>query len=183
MRAISVAGLALLLALPACRGTSQPDYPYPDTISGYFTEEKLYRATRWLHEGTSAAVYIREGDAMPDADLQIGIMVSYDRPSPEDLAAWIEREARAAEQRYYYDDNPDEVCMVARTRKSQRLFIAMHTCKADTDRAVCVQLDETFSEKQLANCDENCFRVACDRIWADWGEEVDWLAADVLGRR
>jgi hypothetical protein len=183
MRAISVPALALLLAAAACGGTSQYDYPYPDTISGYFTEEKLKRVTHWVNGGTSAAVYIRQDDEMPNAALQIGIMVSYDRPNPERLAEWIETQSAVAESRIYRDDNPDEACVVARDKGTQRLYIAIHACKADDERSVCVQLDETYDKKYLSNCDQNCHRVSCERMWADWGEEVDWLAADVLERK
>lgn len=184
MRAISVPALALLVILiAACGWTSEPNYPYPDTLSGYFAEQKLHKATSWFRDRTSAAVYVREGQKMPDADLQVGIMVSYDKTTPGELGEWIAEQARKSEQGIFKDDNPDEACWVARSRDTRRLYIALHACKPGVNRAVCVQLDETYQESDLANCDARCFRTECDRMWADWGEEIDWLVADVLERR
>jgi hypothetical protein len=182
MRAISVA-LILLLFLAACGGVTEPNYPYPDTLSGYFAQEKLYKATSWFRDATSAAVYVREGQTMPGADLQIGIMVSYDKTTPEELGGWIAEQASRSEQSIFKDDDPEEACWVARSRETQRPYIALHSCKPGLGRAVCVQLDETYEEKRLSNCDQQCFRLACDQMWADWGEEIDWLIADVLERR
>lgn len=64
MRPLSV--LAAVAVAAACSGSS---YPFLASLTDYFGEEKLVRAADWTGDGTSAAVYVLEGESVPAADL------------------------------------------------------------------------------------------------------------------
>jgi hypothetical protein len=187
MRHISLLALAALLAV-SCDRSSKPDYPYPKELNDYFGEAVLTRETKWLRDGTSAAVYVRDGQKMPGADLQVGVIVSYDKPTAKELHQWINMQAAQAEQRYYHDPTLGETCTVALANANPdtpRFFMALMSCKDNTDRAVCVQMDEQMTMDEWASCNgtDSCFSRACERKWADWGEEIEWLIADILTKR
>ena len=77
----------------ACGGGG---YPYPSSITDYFGESTLVRASNWVRDGTSAAVYVREGEMLPTAGLQVGVIVSYDKPEAAQLSSWLLYEAAGA---------------------------------------------------------------------------------------
>jgi hypothetical protein len=80
--------------------TWQSVQAYPDTIA--FGSDQLSQATAWRRGGTSAAVYVPAGETMPDASLQVGVLVSTENATAHDLLKWIRDEAlRAGEQRYH----------------------------------------------------------------------------------
>ena len=182
MRRISA--LAAVALAAACSGSA---FPYPASLTDYFGEEKLVRAADWTRDGTSAAVYVLEGESVPAADLQVGIIVSYDYPTGDELQSWIDLQASQAEERYYFDLADGESCTIARTRDPDqpRLYMGLITCRDGTDRGICVQADERFDDGHWTSCmgTARCFKQACDAQWLKYGEEMDWLIADLLRKR
>ena len=182
---LRVSVLAFLLAGAACAGGE--GYPYPSSLTDYFGEPTLVRASNWVRDGTSAAVYVREGETLPTAGLQVGVIVSYDKPEAAQLSSWLLYEAAGAAETDYQDGEGAEWCTIARNRSAERprTYIALMVCHDGNDRAACVEADESFDLDEWASCrgTPGCFAAMCDDKWQQYGEELDWFIADILRTR
>ena len=85
------------------------------------------------------------------------------------------------------DGEGAEWCTIARNRSAERprTYIALMLCHDGTDRAACVETDESFDLDEWASCrgTPGCFAAMCDDQWEQYGEAMDWFIADILRQR
>ncbi|MEO8678492.1 MAG: hypothetical protein ABI665_05570 [Vicinamibacterales bacterium] len=176
---------ALLGFSAACSFGNANTYAFPDTIQ--FGSENLTRATTSKYGGTASAVYVAPGEALPQAALQVGAIVSTEHATANDLHYWIIGQYYASGVSPMYDsDTIGEACKVGLAPEATRTFMSLMVCKTGVSRAACVEADETLDAGTFTTCinkGDACFADVCDRRWLERREALDALVADVLSRR
>jgi hypothetical protein len=178
-RLFAAALFGMLVAGPGCsRG-------FPNTLT--YGGARLEQATTWTHEGTSGVVYVRPGEAMPDASLQLGVIVSSDYNRANQLMAWIRDQSGKvgrANQRYHDVGTNTEACVVGISQlpRGWRTYLALQLCREDPHRAACVESDEALETSVTDACLNNpaCFDDACETHWRAQRTNLEQVAADFL---
>jgi hypothetical protein len=170
-----VAGL--LLAAACSSGQTMMD-----AIDG-FDGERLERATEWKRGGIRGAVYVRPGEKLPEAELQVGVIISDEHELATELQSWIaEMAAQSTEQRYYTHNYPTEACVVGLNER-ERFFIAVTKCANVEGRSACVQVDEPLDGDLIGRCagSASC-PEQCESMWEERREQLIELVVQVLER-
>lgn len=174
------AGGVGLLAIVAVSGCSQSP-SLPDAVT--FDETPLSSATSWSRGRISGRVYVRQGQTLPGAALQVGVIVSHEHTTANDLHRWIRDLAlRSGTPQYHNSGTNDESCTVGVA--PQRTYMTLEVCKTGVDRAACVEADEELDSGKFSSClNDTCFQDVCDARWLVRREALDNLAADILSKR
>jgi hypothetical protein len=131
----------------------------------------------------SGSVYVRAGETLPGAPLQVGVIVSHEHTTAKDLHQWIREQAlRSGTPQFHNSGTNDESCTAGIT--PQRTYMALEVCKTGVERAACVEADEEIDEGTFTSClNATCFQDVCDARWLVRREALDLLAADILSKR
>jgi hypothetical protein len=157
-------------------------HAYPNTIE--YGTVQLSQATRWQRSGTSAAVYVPPGEEMPDASLQLGVLVSAEHATAADLLAWIRDQSRGPDNHRYHDSGTaSETCVVGvSSQPVHRTYLALQMCKTGKSRAACVEWDHVLEEDVFGSCqnDKSCFDDECSGRWQEQRDNLDSVLACFL---
>ena len=166
-----------MLAVIGC--SQSPSLPE----SVVFDEMPLTSATSWSRGRISGSVYVRQGQTLPGAPLQVGVIVSHEHTTANDLHRWIRNQAlQSGTPQYHNSGTNDESCTVGVT--PQRTYMALEVCKTGVERAACIEADEELEAGIFSSCiNGSCFQEVCDARWLVRREALDLLAADVLSKR
>jgi hypothetical protein len=170
----------MLVTLAACSDSSSKPAPLalPETIT--FDREPMNKGASWNRGGITGVAYVKPGEKLPAAPLQVGVIVSNDHPNATLLHAWTRNQFYSSGASAFYADNRnEESCTVGGERN--RAFVALEVCKTGVARAACVEADEQIEFEVIEHCvgGRRCDDV-CDRRWLQRREALDLLAADVL---
>jgi hypothetical protein len=174
-------GLVLAIAaIAACSESSSQPAPLvlPETIT--FDREALNKAAAWNRRGITGVAYVKPGEHLPAAPLQVGVIVSNDHPNATLLHVWTRSQFHQSGASALYEANQnEESCTVGAAEK--RAFVALEVCKTGVARAACVEADEQIEFDVIEHCvgSRGCDDV-CDRRWLERREALDLLVADVL---
>ena len=173
-------GGVCLLAILAVSGCSQAP-SLPDAVT--FDETPLTSAASWSRGRISGSVYVRQGQTLPGAPLQVGVIVSNEHTTAKALHQWIRELAlRSGTPQFHNSGTNDESCTVGVT--PGRTYMALEVCKTGVQRAACVEADEELEEAVFTSCiNGSCFQDVCDARWLERREALDLLAADILSKR
>jgi hypothetical protein len=170
--AVSVLATALFAECDAPR--------LPENVT--FDDVALTRVASWSQENMSGSVYVRAGQTLPKAPMQIGVIVSHQHVTATELHRWIREQALRAGPQWHNSGTADESCTVGRT--SDRIYMALEVCKTGVERAACVEADEELDEPTFGSCvSGTCFEDVCDARWLVRRAALDELAADILSKR
>ena len=169
-----------LLAILAVSGCGQAP-SLPDAVT--FDETLLTSAVSWSRGRISGSVYVRPGQTLPGAPLQVGVIVSNEHTTAKALHQWIRELAlRSGTPQFHNSGTNDESCTVGVT--PGRTYMALEVCKTGVERAACVEADEELEEGIFTSCiNGSCFQDVCDARWLERREALDLLAADILSKR
>jgi hypothetical protein len=169
-----------VLAILTAGGCSQAP-ALPDTVT--FDEMPLTRAASWSRGRLSGSVYVHQGQTLPGAPLQVGVIVSHEHTTANGLHRWIrEQAARSATPQYHNSGTNDESCTVGAT--PERTYMALEVCQTGVERAACIEADEALDAGTFTSClNDSCFQDVCDARWLVRREAMDFLAADILSKR
>jgi hypothetical protein len=153
----------------------------PDAVT--FDQVPLTSVTSWSRGRISGSVYVQQGQVLPDAPLQVGVIVSHEHTTASDLHRWVrDQAARSGTPQYHHSGTTDESCTVGMT--PQRTYMALEVCKTGVERAACVEADEEIDAGTFGACiNGSCFQDVCDTRWLVRREALDLLAADILSTR
>lgn len=170
--------LAGLLLVAACSS----NHTMMDAIDG-FDGERLERATEWKRGGIVGAVYVRPGEKLPGAELQVGVIISDEHELAVELQSWIAgMAAQSTEQHYYNDYSPTEACVVGLNER-ERFFIAVTKCANVEGRSACVQVDEPLDSDLIGRCaSSGSCPEQCESMWEERREQLIELVVQVLER-
>jgi len=174
----------IVLAAVTAAGCRPKAGTFPQVLS--FGNEALARARAWSREGMEGAVYLRPGESLPGAGLQVGVIRSTRYHTPRALHSWIRGELdRSQTSRYHDSGGIGEACMVGLAPTgpaSGRAFILLHFCSADARRAVCVEADEDFPSADLGSAIQTPgrFEAACSERWGARRPLLESLASQAL---
>jgi hypothetical protein len=180
MRANEIGAAGAVLAIVGVMACSQaPSLPADVT----FDQVSLVSAASWSRGRLSGSVYVRPGQTLPAAPLQVGVIVSHEHTTAKDLHAWIRDQAlRSGTPQFHQSGTNDESCTVGVT--PGRTYMALEVCKTGVERAACVEADEEIDGGTFASClNDSCFQDVCDARWLERREALDLLAADILSKR
>ena len=174
---MTIACVSSMLAVIGC--SQSPSLP--DAVA--FDRAPLTRVASWNRGRISGSVYVRQGETLPAAPLQVGVIVSHEHTTAKALHGWIrDQAARSATPQYHSSGTNDESCTVGVT--PQRTYMALEVCKTGVERATCVEADEVLEEEIFTSCiNGSCFQDVCDARWLERREALDLLAADILSKR
>ena len=159
--------------------TRQASVSYPDTIT--YAGASLSQATKWDRSGTSAAVYVPAGEAIPGASLQVGLMNSTEHATAETLLAWIQAQSQASPTQRYHDAvTGTERCLAG--LGGDRPFISLQICKSGQARAACIESDRELDLNTLGSCLNlsGCFDDLCGRKWSEERGDLDRVLTSFL---
>jgi hypothetical protein len=152
----------------------------PDAVN--FDQTALTSATSWSRGRMSGGVYVLPGEKLPDATLQVGVIVSHEHTTAKALHAWIRDQALRSAPQYHHSGTNDESCTVGVT--PGRTYMTLQVCKTGVERAACIETDEALDEGTFTSCiNGSCFQDVCDARWLERREAMDLLAADILSKR
>ena len=173
-------GSACLLAMVIVIGCSQAP-ALPQAV--VFDQVPLTSVTSWSRGRLSGSVYVRQGETVPGAPLQVGVIVSNEHTTAKALHRWIRDQAlRSGTPQYHNSGTNDESCTVGVI--PGRPYMALEVCKTGVERAACVEADEELEEGIFTSClNGSCFQDVCDARWLERREALDLLAADILSKR
>jgi hypothetical protein len=173
-------GASCVLVMTVAVGCSEAP-SLPDGVT--FDNVALASVTRWSRGRISGGVYVRRGQTLPSAPLQVGVIVSHEHPTAAGLHRWIrDQAARSATPQYHHSGTNDESCTVGVT--PERTYMALQVCKTGVERAACIEADEEIDAGTFGACiSDSCFQDVCDARWLVRREAMDLLAADVLSKR
>ena len=175
-------GVCLIMLAIVAAGCGGGDEPLRDQI--VFNEQGLVGATKWTRGGISGTVYVREGETLASAPLQVGVIVSNTHQTARELHTWIrEQGVRTPGYTFHDSGGREESCVVRET--DARLFSSLVVCKTGVMRAACVEADDALDRSLVSSCVNSsaCVENVCDEQWLGRKEALDLLAADVLSRR
>ena len=159
----------------------EPVQAYPNTID--FRGARLSQANTWNRGQTSGAVYLAAGEVLPAASLQVGVIVSSDHTTADDLQRWIREQSRSS-QRFHDSGGRAERCIVGiqTLPGGDRTFMALQLCDADEGRGACVESDQVLENGVFGAClnDADCFDDVCRRRWLDERGALQALLAGFL---
>ena len=174
-RVASVCVLAMLITI-GC--TQSPSLPNAVT----FDDVALTSATSWSRGRLSGSVYVRQGETLPSAPLQVGVIVSNEHTTAKALHKWIRDQALQSGPQYHNSGTNDESCTVG--AMPGRTYMTLVVCKTGVERAACVEADEPLEQGIFSSClNGSCFQDVCDARWLERREALDLLAADILSKR
>lgn len=175
-RVASVCVVAMLITIGCNQAPSLPD-------AVTFNDVSLTGATSWSRGRVSGTVYVRPGETLPSAPLQVGVIVSNEHTTAKALHQWIRDLAlRSGTPQYHNSGTNDESCTVGVAPR--RTYMALEVCKTGVERAACVEADEELEEEIFTSClNGSCFQDVCDARWLERREALDLLAADILSKR
>jgi hypothetical protein len=172
----ALCALATIATMAGCGGAPR----LPDAVT--FDEQALTRVASWSRGRLSGSVYVRPGQQLPQAPLQVGVIVSNDHTTAKDLHQWIRSQALRSTPQYHHSGTNDESCTVGVT--PARTYMALEVCKTGVERAACIETDEELDEGTFTSClNDTCFQDVCDARWLERREAMDLLAADILSKR
>lgn len=179
MRTSGVSSAWLLAILTAIGCSQAPSLPKAVT----FDEVPLTTVASWSRGQLSGSVYVRQGETLPGAPLQVGVIVSHEHTTAKALHQWIRDQAlRSGTPQYHNSGTNDESCTVG--VMPGRTYVALEVCKTGVERAACVEADEELEEGIFTSCiNGSCFQDVCDARWLERREALDLLAADILSKR
>jgi hypothetical protein len=156
---------------------------YPNTIG--FRGAQLSQANTWNRGHTSGAVYVSAGEVLPAASLQVGVIVSTDHATADDLHQWIRDQSRGSNgQRYHDSGGSPERCIVGveTLPGAHRTYMALQLCNAGDARAACIESDQVLDDGVFGSCLSNpgCFDDVCKRRWLDERGELEALLTGFL---
>ena len=152
----------------------------PDTVT--FDQKALTSAASWSRGSIAGSVYVLPGQKLPEAPLQVGVIVSHEHATAKALHTWITDQALRAAPQYHHSGTNDESCTVGVT--PGRTYMALQVCKTGVERAACIETDEVLNEGTFTSCiNGSCFQDVCDARWLERREAMDLLAADILSKR
>jgi hypothetical protein len=162
----------------------QESVQFPETVP--YGGAQLAEANTWSRGGLSGAVYVPPGDALPDASLQVGLIVSTEHPTGDRLLTWIREQSRASGTMRYHDSGTtSESCVVGVNEPQTRTYMALQLCKTAGRGAACIESDRVLDGDLFASCLNNtgCFNAECNRRWGNERTDLDAvLTAIVLTR-
>lgn len=180
---VLLAAITMLAALATgCR--KQQASVFPAVLA--LKQEALARATEWSRDGSEGAVYLRPGESLPHATLQLGVIRSTTYHTVSSLHTWIRAQLeRSPMSRYHDSGGVGEACIVGLSSTgpaSARVAILLHLCQADARRAVCVEADEEFPSAELGSAIQTPgrFEAACAERWAARRPLLEELASEAL---
>ena len=162
--------------------------PFPSSIE--FGKQHLEKATDWERGKMSGVVYVLPGDKLPNASMQVGVIVSRDYPTAEDLDRWIRVEyLKAAGNPYHESDDGRDACKVGAyaAGNDTRVFLSLTSCKTGATSATCVEADEPLAMGIVTQCKRatdsaSCFDDICARRWEARREPLDALSSRFLSK-
>lgn len=179
MRTRSVSSACVLAMLTAIGCSQAPSLPEAVT----FDQVPLISVTSWSKGRLSGSVYVRQGETLPGAPLQVGVIVSNEHTTAKALHQWVREQAlRSGTPQYHNTGTNDESCTVG--VMPGRTYMALEVCKTGVERAACVEADEALEASIFTSCiNGSCFQEVCDARWLARREPLDLLAADILSKR
>ena len=177
------AGIAVAAILYV--GTRAILNPFPRSI--LFGRQLVNKATDWDKGQMSGVVYVLPGESLPTASLQVGVIISGDYPTAEQLDGWIRTEyIKAAGAPYYESDNGSDACKIGAYKAGEetRVFLSLTACKTGAKSATCVEADEPLAPGIVEACKRQsaCFDDVCARRWEARREPLDALASRFLSK-
>jgi hypothetical protein len=153
----------------------------PDAIT--FDQMAFTSAGSWSRGRIAGTVYIRPGQQLATAPVQVGVIVSHEHLTAADLHKWVGAQAlRSGSPRYHHSGTNDESCSVG--VNPGRTWMALEVCKTGVERAACIEADEELAPGIFSSCiNDSCFQDVCDARWLARREALDLLAADILSTR
>jgi hypothetical protein len=161
-----------------------PSLPKEMTYEG----RPLEKAASWSGEGVQGVVFVPPGEELPTAPLQVGILISRERPRASQLHDWVmEKYRNSPTTRWHESTTPDEACKVGMAAMGvPRPFVALHICRARDGASACAEVDEEIESSAVGRCLQtgaDCWDELCTQTWL--AKEAPLLAIldDVLGPR
>jgi hypothetical protein len=152
----------------------------PDAVT--FDQVALTSVASWSRGSISGSVYVLPGQKLPEAPLQVGVIVSHEHTTANARHAWIRDQALRSAPQYHHSGTNDESCTVGVT--PGRTYMALQVCKTGVERAACIETDEALDEGTFTSCiNGSCLEDVCDARWLERREAMDLLAADILSKR
>lgn len=180
MRARCAAGAVCVLATMWMMVACNQAPSLPDAVT--FDRTALTSVAPWSRGRISGSVYVLPGQKLPEAPLQVGVIVSHEHTTAKALHAWISELALRSAPQYHHSGTNDESCTVGVT--PGRTYMALQVCKTGVQRAACIETDEVLDEGTFTSCiNGSCFQDVCDARWLERREAMDLLAADILSKR
>jgi hypothetical protein len=171
---------ACVLAMATAIGCNQaPSLPNAVT----FDQVPLTSVASWSRGRLSGSVYVPQGETLPTAPLQVGVIVSNEHTTAKALHEWVRDQAlRSGTPQYHNSGANDESCTVG--VMPGRTYMALEVCKTGVERSACVEADEELEQGIFTSClNGSCFQDVCDARWLERREALDLLAADILSHR
>jgi hypothetical protein len=171
--------VALLGAVGCGRGPSLPnDMSYEG--------RPLEKAASWSGEGVEGVVFVPPGEELPNAALQVGVLVSRERPRASQLHDWVMEKYRGSPTtRWHESTAPDEACKVGMAAAGvPRPFVALHICRASEGTSACAEIDEQLDGSDVGRCLQkgtDCWDELCTETWLAKEEHLLAILDDVLG--
>jgi hypothetical protein len=151
-----------------------------------FDGARLDRATRQSRGETSQVVFVRPGETLPAASLQVGVLVSREHTTGAALSTWVMDVYHASPTSQIYEtSSEDEVCRVGMTSRPSRIFVAIHTCRTVNGAGVCAEADEQLDEEAVTSClarGDDCWKEQCQQRSTSWRASLEDLVWNSNGR-
>jgi hypothetical protein len=146
----------------------------------------LEKAARWSGEGVEGIVFVPPGETLPTATLQVGVLISRQRPRASQLHAWVMEKYRSSPTtRWHESTAPDEACKVGTAAAGPpRPFVALHICRERKGTSACVEVDEALDGNEVGRClrtGGDCWEELCDESWRQKEAHLLALLDKVLG--
>jgi hypothetical protein len=180
-RALLVVAAAVACTLAGC---ARRESAFPGSVP--FQGEVLVQGASWSRDGTDSAVYVRPGQSLPAAELQVGVMRSTRLHTAERLHRWIREQFDSSGVSRFYDSGGiGEACRVGAATigpASVRPFMTLQLCSTGKTSAACVEADEQFPGDDLGTClqSSGCFEAACATRWGRRRESLEALLRQAL---
>lgn len=180
---LSAAAAVLTMAASLMAGCTAS--PLPTTLT--FRGAALTRGGEWSAQGVSGVVFVGQGQTMPDAALQVGVIHSADHASGEVLHQRLMQSfTRSGVVTYHVDSRNDEACKagVSSPPGGPRPFLAIHVCRTGVGQSACAEIDERITGSDVTCLvREGCARTMCAARWAEARAELVPIVDRVLTTR
>lgn len=155
-------GVVVMLSMVGC-GPG----PLPRTVS--YRGVVLSEATTWSRGGLSGTVFVTPGQALPGADVQLGVMHSTEHTTGEAFLAFITEQFRRSDVvEPVVFDVVDESCKGGWNNSGPvRPFIALQVCRTGVGASACAELDEKFDDVACVHDSFGCFKELCNARWEE----------------
>jgi len=153
-----------------------------------FEGARLTQAATRSKGGISSVVFIRPGETLPTASVEVGVLVSREHASGAALSQWLLAQYRSSPtNRWYEATTADEACKVGIPAiPPPRPFLALHICRGLKGVAACAEIDERLDEAVMSRClnrGSDCWDEMCAQRWSSRRATLEALLKDVENSR